>query len=264
MVRNVLLAKLIKTKRLIQAHKGAVVAFSGGVDSSLLLVLARAVLENNVVAVTVSAPINPPNELKTAKRIAQLLQCKHTIIRTGLLSNNLFSINARNRCYICKHIIFKKIQKMTNRSGYTVMEASNASDMTDYRPGLQACRELKILSPFIRAGLCKTEIRKLAYSYHLPNWDKPSSACLASRIPYGTRITRSILDRIFRAEQYLQNCGITHARVRDHTVIARIEVLPDDYQRVLDQHTKIVSYFRKLGYKYTVLDLEGYRTGSLN
>ena len=155
-------------------------------------------------------------------------------------------------------------KRLARKHGYEIIEASNTSDLQDYRPGLRALTELKVESPFIRAAVNKKEIRILAKKFGLPNWNRPSMACLASRIPYGHKVSKRTLRRIESAEKYLRRLRLTQIRVRDYFPTARIEVLDDEFHTILTHRKKIIAYFQKLGYKYVVLDLEGYRTGSLN
>lgn len=259
-----ILRKFSKVKRYLQKQPGVVVAFSGGVDSSLLLRIAQEELDNRVIAVTASSPIHPRAELVRAKRIARQLRCRHVIIRTRDLHNEALVRNARNRCYICKKSFFAQAKTYAREHGYVIVEASNVSDLGDFRPGLRALKELGINSPFIDAGVTKREIRAMARRYHLPNWNEPAAACLASRIPYGVRITTKVLTRIEKAECYLRRFEILQVRARDHYPLVRIEVLPKDIEIILKARPSIVRYFRRLGYTYIVLDLEGYSIGSLN
>lgn len=256
--------KLQKIHSILKQHRGVIVAFSGGVDSSLLLKIAKDTLQDRVIAVTASSPIHSRQELELAKRIAKKLHCKHVILKSNELKKKRFANNPRDRCYVCKLALFKKIKKCAARKGYTVIEASNASDLRDYRPGLRALEKLRITSPFILANVSKQEIRMLAKKYKLPNWNRPAMACLATRVPYGRKITQQLLKRIDRAEHYLRRLNIRNVRVRDHDPIARIEIMSDDVGIVLTHRSKITDYFHRLGYKYVTLDLNGYRPGSLN
>ncbi|MEO0216398.1 MAG: ATP-dependent sacrificial sulfur transferase LarE, partial [candidate division WOR-3 bacterium] len=203
-------------------------AFSGGVDSTLLLKVALAVLKDRVVAVTVDSPLYPKGELREAKKIARRLKVRHLIIHSDELKNQNFVKNKKTRCYYCKIELFRNLQKIAREYGYTVVEASNKTDLKDFRPGLLAAKKMGVDSPLIKAGLLKEEIRMLARKFGLPNWNKPSMACLASRIPYGRRIKREVLTRISKAEDYLKRFKITQVRVRDHLPIARLEVLPHE------------------------------------
>ena len=263
-MNRLLYNKLQRLKKKLKEHRGVVVAFSGGVDSSLLLKVAKEVLSENVIAVTARSETYSSAEFAQAKKIAKMLRCKHLSIRTAELKNKKFRNNSINRCYHCKLELFKQLKKIASRYGYDVIEASNRSDLKDFRPGLKATKRLNIKSPLIEVGLKKEEIRSLAKKFNLPNWNKPSMACLASRIPFGTKINRENLKRIESAEFFLKKYGFIQIRVRDHFPIARIEMHKSDFKKILVHHDKIVRYFKKLGYKYVTLDLEGYRSGSLN
>ncbi len=256
--------KLRTINDILTKQPGVVVALSGGVDSTLLLTLAKDALQDRVIAVTASSPIHPKQELELAKRIARKLHCKHIVFASGELHRKKFTSNPGTRCYYCKTALFRKLKKIAVQQGYTVIEGSNASDLREYRPGLRALRELRIVSPFIEAGMHKHEIRRLAKKYGLPNSDKPAMACLATRVPFGRKITTELLERIDSAESYLRKLKVTRVRVRDHDPIARIEVSPKDFKKIVRNRTRITKYFHKLGYLYTTLDLEGYQTGSLN
>lgn len=256
--------KFNKLKNILRKYSGVAVAFSGGVDSTLLLKIAKDVLKNRVMAVTAVSPIHPKNELNTAKMIVKKLKCKHIIFYSKELKNKAFINNPKNRCYFCKKELFKEIKKITRKYGYAVIEASNKSDLSDYRPGLNALKKLGIESPFIKVGIDKKEIRVLAKKFCLSNWNKASTACLASRIPYGRIIDKKILKRVESAENYLKKLQLTQVRARDHYPVARIEILGNEFKIILKHRKRIIRYFRKLGYKYVVLDLEGYQTGSLN
>ena len=257
-------SKVEKIKAGLSNYKGVVVAFSGGVDSSLLLKLATQVLKENVVAVTTVSPLHPKNEINEAKKFARSLGCKHLLIQTHELTDPKFINNTKNRCYLCKIELFTRIKIIAAKYDYSVIEGSNKSDLSDYRPGIRALKKLKIKSPFIESGITKEEIRILARKLHLSNLNKPSMACLASRVPYGIKISKAILQRIGKAEIYLGRLKLSQIRVRDHLPVARIEVYPREFNIVLKNRKKIVRYFEKLGYKHTVLDLAGFQTGSLN
>jgi uncharacterized protein len=256
--------KLEKLKRHLAKYPGVVIAFSGGVDSSLLLKVAQDVLGDRVIAVTAASSLYPREEMIAAKRIAKRIKCRHRIIRSNELTRASFVKNPKNRCYYCKMELFKKMKKIASHYGYSVIEASSKSDLRDFRPGLCAVRKLGVKSPLIEVGLQKDEIRTLAKKIGLPNWNKPSMACLASRIPYGTTISKVILKRIASAERYVMRLRVMQVRVRDHYPIARIEVLPDDMEKIVANRDKIVAYFKKLGYKFITVDIEGYQSGSLN
>lgn len=256
--------KLIKLKNILKKYPGAVVAFSGGVDSSLLLKVCKDVLKDRVIAVSAVSSLYPEEETSIAKKIAQRLKAKHILIKSAELKNPKFIQNPKNRCYYCKIELFSKLKAIAQKYGFRVVEASNESDLKDFRPGLIAAKKLSIESPLIKAGLNKKGIRTLAKEFGLPNWDKPSQACLASRIPYGTRINKKIIKRIASGERYLKKLKLTQVRIRDHYPVARIEVLEGEIERALKHRQPIVKFFKRLGYKYITLDLEGYKTGSMN
>jgi uncharacterized protein len=256
--------KLEKLKRILRSYPGVVVAFSGGVDSSLLLLVARNILKENTIAMTARSPLYPAGEIASARKIARRLKVRHVVFDTDELHNRSFVRNSGDRCYHCKIELFGRMLRVARKYGYVVLEGSNRSDLKDYRPGMEAARKTGVISPLIDAGMTKDEIRRLAGLFGLPNWNKPSMACLASRVPYGRRIDRSVLCRIDRAEKYLGNLGLTQVRVRDHFPVARIEVLADGVNKIMRARRSIVRYFKKLGYQYVTLDLAGYRTGSMN
>ncbi len=256
--------KLTRVRKILEKHHGVVVALSGGVDSSLLLKIAKDVLGDRVIAVTAVSPLHPQEEVNDASKIAKIVHCRHLIIRTGELKNKIFVNNPRNRCYYCKRALFTIFKRLAREYKYNIIEASNVSDLDDFRPGFRALNDLDVESPFIRAGINKEEIRKLAKQFGLPNWDKPSMACLASRIPYGHTINKKALKRIESAEKYLKTFRLTQIRVRDHFPMARIEILDNEFHVIMKHRKKIIAHFRKLGYTSVALDLEGYRSGSLN
>lgn len=241
------------------------VAYSGGADSTFLLKAASAVLKKKVLAVTADSPTYPKGELVFSKKITAGLGVRHRIIRTAELKDRNFAANPVNRCYFCKKELFAKLKKLSRENKLkVVIDASNASDKNDYRPGSVAGRELKIRSPLQEAGLSKEEIRKLSKKLGLPTWDKPAQACLASRIPYGSRICAKTLARIHKAEAALKEMGFKQLRVRHYAESCRIEVPKSDIPRLTGKRRQIVDRFKKIGYNYITLDLEGYRTGSMN
>jgi uncharacterized protein len=256
--------KIRKLDRLLRSLPGTVVAFSGGVDSSVLLKAARDALDERVLAVTARSPLYPPSETALARKIARRIGVRHLVFESHEMGMPQFRSNPRNRCYYCKWELFTVMKKIADQLGYAVVEGGNRSDLGDHRPGWTAARKLGVRSPLAQAGLDKSEIRQLARRFKLPNWDKPAMACLASRIPYGRTVDKKTLARIGRAESCLKRMKLTQVRVRDHLPIARIEVLTVDFERILGHRESIIRFFRKLGYKYVTLDLLGYQTGSMN
>jgi len=241
------------------------VAYSGGVDSTLLLKVASDVLSNKLLAITAVSPTYPKEELIFSKKIAKQLGVRHKIIKTQELEDKRFISNPVNRCYFCKKELFSKLKEIAkiNKLNF-VVDASNVSDEKDLRPGSQAKEELNIRSPLQEAGFTKEDIRKLSKRLGLVTWDKPSEACLASRIPYGIKISPQLLVRVNRAEGYLRQLGFKQVRLRHYNGLCRIEVLKEDIPRIMNKRTKIINRLKILGYNYITLDLEGYRSGSMN
>ncbi|NTW65233.1 MAG: ATP-dependent sacrificial sulfur transferase LarE, partial [Nitrospirae bacterium] len=242
-------------------------AYSGGVDSSVLLRAASDVLGPNLIAVTAISETYPPAELEPAKRFAASLGVRHRILATEELTRDEFSRNAPDRCYHCKQELFGKLRQIADAEGIAyILDGTNIDDLRDHRPGRQAAGEFSVRSPLAEAGLTKQDVRDFARRMGMPMWDKPSLACLSSRIPYGTPITRELLKNIQAAEDAIRGLGIRQVRVRHHGDTARIEVEQDDLVRLAagDVRQRIVGAFKELGYVYICLDLEGYRTGSLN
>lgn len=240
-------------------------AYSGGTDSTFLLKVAYDVLGKNVLAVTATSSTYPKQELKQAKQLAKNIGANHIIIKSEEMKNKKFSKNTPNRCYYCKKELFSKIKKIaaTKNISY-ILDGSNVDDAKDYRPGTKALIEYDITSPLREAGLTKKEIRDISCEMKLDSWDKPAQACLASRFPYGTKITKERLKQVEQAESYLSNLDLDQLRVRYHNDIARMEVTKNDFQKILKNAKKITQQFKKLGFTYITLDIEGYRTGSLN
>lgn len=251
----------------IKSRDGAVVAFSGGVDSSLLAAAAVDALGERALAVTARSPLYARRETDGAVELARQLGVRHRIIDTCELESPGVAENPIDRCYHCKHDKFTQMLAIARAEGLAcVLEGSNSDDLGDYRPGLKAVQELGIQSPLITLGWGKPEIRTAARERGIPNWDKPSTACLASRVPYGQPITAEVLARIEQAEQALIELGFGQLRVRDHGSLARIEVEPADITRLLDVslRAQVVAALKRTGYTYAALDLLGYRTGAMN
>ena len=251
----------------IASLESVAVAFSGGVDSTLLLRAAHDALGSSAIAVTLSSPLFPLRELDEAKQFCKIRGIKHIILKSDELKVEGFKENPKNRCYLCKKDLFQRMKKEASLQGVsTIAEGSNKDDEGDYRPGLDAVSELGIRSPLREAMLTKEEIRKLSKQLGLSTWDKPSFACLASRFPYGDTITKEGLLMVEKAEEYLRGLGIRQYRVRNHQKIARIEVLPKDFEKLLEDDTRenIYKAFTSYGFSYVALDLLGYRLGSMN
>lgn len=258
--------KLACLKRKIYGYQSCLVAFSGGQDSAFLLKVCSLVLApDKLLAVTAVSATYPQTELRKARRLAQEIGVRLKIIRTAELSNKKFSANPLKRCYFCKKELFTKLINIARQDKLNfILDASNLSDKLDYRPGNIAKEELAIESPLVGAGFSKEDIRNLSKKLGLSSWNKPSLACLASRIPYGTKITAALLKRIDRAEEYLISLGFKQVRLRHYNGLCRIEVDRNDMGRLLDKQQQVVERLKNLGYNYITLDLEGYRTGSLN
>lgn len=244
-----------------------VIAFSGGVDSTFLLKTAFDVLGQNVLAVTARSSTYPEREYKEAKEFCEKYGIPHEVIISEELDVDGFSKNPVNRCYLCKNELFEKINQIALERGIPfVLEGSNHDDLSDYRPGLVAITEHKVISPLRAAGLTKNEIRILSKENDIPTWNKPAFACLSSRFPYGQEITREKLEMVDKAEQLLLDEGFRQVRVRHHGEIARIEVGESEITKFFDvefMHS-IQERFKKIGFFYTALDLKGYRMGSMN
>lgn len=243
------------------------VAFSSGVDSTFLLKVAKDVLEDKAVAITASSCSFPKREQDEAKAFCEKEDIRQIVVVSEELSIDGFRENPVNRCYLCKHELFSKMLEVAKENNISyIVEGSNVDDNGDYRPGLQAVAELGIKSPLRYAGLTKEEIRLLSKEMGLPTWDKPSFACLASRFVYGETITEEKLSMVDKAEQLLLDLGFHQVRVRIHGDIARIEVLPEELNRLVENEIRniVTGTFKKLGFSYVTMDLTGYRTGSMN
>ena len=262
------MTKTDKLKAIIRARPKALVAFSGGVDSTLLLKVCRDVLgPENVTAVTGVSETYTDEEKRTAERVARALGVEHVILETDELSCGDFAANPAERCYFCKSELFDKIAGLAQARGIdAVYDATNADDLSDYRPGRRATEERGVMSPLLLAGFTKRDVRALSKKLGLVSWDKPANPCLASRIPYGTRITLETLAKVRTGEKFIRGLGFPVVRLRHHGELARIEVPRSDFARLMKPAVarKIADRLRSIGYFWIALDVEGYRTGSLN
>jgi len=249
----------------LQKLEKVVLAFSGGVDSTFLLRAAKEALGDNLKAVTIHSPYTPKWEIEEAKQLAQGLGVAHDIIEAPIIDS--IRNNPENRCYLCKTAVFRMIKSVANNQGYHyVIDGTNFDDLRDYRPGLKALQELEVKSPLLECQLTKQEIRSLSRELRLNTWDKPSYACLLTRIPYGNELKVEAFEMIENAEKYMMDRGFRAVRVRCHENLARIEVDRKDRIRLFDEKIfdEISSKFKEFGFKYVTLDLQGYRVGSFN
>jgi len=261
-------SKLDKLKTLLQEYKKIAIAFSGGVDSTFLLKVAQEELQDGALALTIQSPTVTEDDLKDVKSFLKNNTVNYKIIQMNQLERADFRHNSANRCYYCKAMEFSSMSKEAQKQGIHWLAAGiNLDDKGDFRPGMRALKEIGVVSPLKEAGMTKEDIRFFSKMYHLPTWNKPASACLASRVQYGEHITEEKLKKISAAERVLKEMNIRNLRVRyHHGNIARIEVAPEERQiffntEVMDH---VAEQFRKIGFAYTTLDLQGYRRGSLN
>jgi uncharacterized protein len=259
--------KLLKLREIVKDLESVVVAFSGGVDSTLVAKVCYEVLKDNSMVVTARSETYPDFEFEEAKGLAKEIGIKHLVLNTSELAIEGFASNPPNRCYFCKTELFEKLKDIAKQHRFLhVADGANLDDMEDYRPGLEASKELGVKSPLKEAGMTKKDIREASKMLNLPNWNKPAYACMSSRFPYGQSITEEKLKMVSEAEKYLRGLGLEQFRVRHHETIARIEVLPEDIHILTHSPTRdgLLGKFKEIGFTYVTLDLEGYRSGSMN
>ncbi len=258
--------KYEKLKEIVGGLERVIVAYSGGADSTLLLKASIDALgRGNVLAVVASSPICPVQDIHDAEKTAKDIGAECVVAETSQLNNYNFIKNSIDRCYYCKQIIINELINIGNNKGISnITEGSHHDDMSDLRPGSKACREKGVISPLRMAELTKKEIRELSRVLGLHTADRPSDTCLATRIPYGTPIDRALLERVGRSERFIKDLGVRRARVRCHGNIARIEVAENELEKIMENRDNVAEALREYGFMYIALDLEGYRSGSMN
>lgn len=259
--------KLNLLVKIVSRMDSLVLAYSGGVDSTFLAVISNYALGNNMIAVIADSPSLPKSELEYATNNAKKYRIPYIVIKTQEMMRNDYIENDFNRCYFCKDELYNHLKPILNDKGFKfIVNGTNFDDLADYRPGLNAAKDHDVLSPLAEACLTKGDIRQLSKLIGLPTWDKPAQACLSSRIPYGSKVTIDSLNKIEKAEIYLHEQGFEQVRVRHHDNIARIEIPQKDFINFLDVEcrNKVTNYLKSLGYLYVTIDLNGFRSGSLN
>jgi uncharacterized protein len=260
-------AKFERLTRLLRETKRLLVAFSAGVDSTFLLKAAHMTLAEQAIALTASSPTVPPGELGAAKSFAESLGCRHIVIDSNELNNPSFAQNPTNRCFFCKDELYRICRAEADKLGIqTIVDGTNLDDLHDHRPGLKAADEWGVRHPLVEAEMTKADIRRYSRALDLPTWDKPSSPCLSSRFPYGTAINLARLKQVGACEVFMKELRFREFRVRYHGDVARLEVSQNELDRLFEKSTRnaIVEKFKAAGFRYVTLDLQGFRSGSLN
>lgn len=256
-----------RLKETLSGMERVLIAYSGGVDSTFLLKAATMSDLSEILAVTSASASTPAAEFDFARAFTTSLRVNHRCIETQELQDNRYSDNPPDRCYYCKKELFGRLTEIAREEAFRfILDGTNADDARDWRPGSRAARELGIRSPLLEAGLGKEDIRSLSRTLGLPTWNKPATPCLSSRFPYGQKITADALRRVDLAESFIRNLGFTELRVRSHGELARVEVLPEEFSRLMNEADRkaVVSYLKSVGYRHITLDLLGFRSGSAN
>ena len=260
-------AKFDQLVSVLRETNGVLVAFSAGVDSTFLLQVAHMVLRERAIALTASSPSAPPGELEAAMNFTKQLGCRHVVLDSHELTNPSFAQNPSNRCFFCKDELYSICRKQADELGVaTIVDGTNLDDLKDHRPGLQAAKQWGIRHPLVEVEMTKQEIRRYSQDLQLPTWDKPSSPCLSSRFPYGTEITLKRLNQVAACESFMKDLRFREFRVRYHGDLARIEVALSEFDRLCEKSTReaVVERFKAAGFNYVSLDLQGFRSGSMN
>ncbi|HLI52603.1 MAG TPA: ATP-dependent sacrificial sulfur transferase LarE [Thermomicrobiaceae bacterium] len=264
-VDDALAAKFQALREVIQGLGSAVVAYSAGVDSTLVLWVAHDVLGKQAIAATGLSDTYPEEEMDEAHALAAEIGVEHVMVRTEELTDPRYALNSHQRCFFCKNELYSRLRELADQRGLAhIIDGSNADDLGDHRPGMRAARQLGVRSPLQEVGFTKDEIRTMSQALGLRTWDKPAFACLSSRFPYGTPITIESLRQVADAERALRRLGFRGFRVRHHDSVARIEVAPAEFGRVIEHAAEISRAIKAAGYRFVTLDLQGYRSGSLN
>ncbi len=260
-------AKLDRMRATFAPMRSLIVAFSGGVDSTLVLKVAHDALGDSVLALTTTSPTMPDEDRDSALRMARLIGARHLVVESNELEIPGYAANPLNRCYLCKHNLFTVCEAKAAQLGIEeIVDGLNLDDLHDYRPGMQAASEKRVRHPLVEAEMTKADVRELSRSMGLPTWDRPASPCLSSRFPYGTEITPEGLEKVAAGEKLLHSMGFAVARVRYHGEVARLELERSQIARIFEPEIRetIDREFKKIGFRFVAIDLKGFRSGSLN